>query len=248
MSTSDPESDLDTNKSEDLFDFDSTGTSPATTHEDELDVDAFLSAVGDLAEESDPDSSFGLGVSDDLRGTVVGSKPSEADETALRRGTTPAPAVALAPGTPLLVGLPWTVIAGGGLLVAVNAWLAFTLWSGQARSGDELERSRLELQRTAESVAAQIDRDANRIEATTNPTVSPVLDATTALAHVDRSLELGDFALARRQVYSLLSVVDRHPDQRRQDIEARSQFFLARIDRLEAQARRSSGERGGSVR
>ncbi len=261
MSSSDSGTGPGAGETEDLFDFASAEAPPSTTQADELDVDAFLSAVGDLADEEGPSSSGGgmsVDVSDDLRGALVGANESNSKleddpqgkpAARLPRSSRNRTAVALEPGAPLLIGLPWPVLAGGGLLIALNAWLVFTLWSSQSNSGGHLKDSARDLERAAESVAAQIERNVDRIENVTNPQTSAVLlDSTTSLAHVERSLELGDHALARRQIYSLLSVVDRLPSERREDTEARAQFLLASVDRLEAESRRSPGRPSGGVR
>lgn len=253
MSAPDENAGLEVGESEDLFDFASTGQGPAAIDADELDVDAFLSAVGDLAEEEAEDTGdeLGLDIADDLAASVIGEKKSDAASEASGDSETVSPAptqdadrrvptgsFAFDPSMPLRIGLTWPVIVGGALLIAVNAWLVFTLWSGQARSEAKLESSRQELEAAAQEMVDRFDLEATRIERAAVPNVSPVLDTTTSLSHVERSLELGDHALARRQVYSLLSIIDRLPDERREDTEARAQFLLARIDRLEADASR----------
>ena len=240
--------------SEDLFDFASGGDEAAAPDADEIDIESFLSAVGELDAEDEARSDLSdLSIADDLSTSWIGSSstkgeadPKEAADPEVQSAEPSRPRRPMQAartvehtGGPLLLDLPWTVIAGGAALIALNAWLVFTLWSGQYEAQESLGRARMELEAAADAVAAQIERDADRIARTNAPLVAPVVDGTSTLGHVRHSLELGDYALARRQLYALLSIIDRLAPGRREDIEARASFLLADVDRLEAEARRA---------
>jgi hypothetical protein len=238
---------------EDLFDFAALKDALDTTDQDELDVEQFLAAVGAATEDEKQQQQqqrSGLGVSEAVLREVEGLQKSQeitpkAPPPAANGPATSAPeptpakaAPQTPPPPPQLVavsggGLPRPVWIAGLLLLGVNAvGLALALFQ-QKHTTSELETARAKLEQAAAGVGEGLRSEIERFERGTANATSAALESGVSLEHVQRSLEDHDYALARRQIYSLLSTIDRLAPERRAALEARANFMLADSYRLE---------------
>lgn len=248
---------------EDLFDFAALKDALDTTDQDELDVEQFLAAVGAATEDEKQQQAqqrSGLGVSEAVLREVEGLQKSQeitpkapppASSGTASSGTASSAPAASAPEptltkagpqfpapAPQLVavsggGLPRPVWIAGLLLLGVNAvGLALALFQ-QKHTTSELETARAKLEQAAAGVGEGLRSEIERFERGTANATSAALESGVSLEHVQRSLEDHDYALARRQIYSLLSTIDRLAPERRSALEARANFMLADSYRLE---------------
>jgi hypothetical protein len=230
---------------EDLFDFAGTKDAIDTTAEDELDVEQFLAAVGAATEEDQQPQTTGsgLGVSEAVLREVAGMQSALADKPAAPSAPATNPSAAeparqrpvptLQRITVSGAALPRPVWIAGLALLGVNAIGLGVALLQQGQTAEELERARQKLEQAAEGVGADLRTEIERFERGTAQATSAALESGVSLQHVERSLEDHDYALARRQLYSLLSTIDRLPAERRASLEARANFMLADSYRLE---------------
>jgi hypothetical protein len=125
----------------------------------------------------------------------------------------------------------------GLTLIGLNALVLCVVLLGPGRSANELEAARQRLEQAAASVEEGLRGEIQRFESGTAQAASAALESGVSLSHVERSLANRDFDLGRRQIYALLSTIDRLTPERRADLEARANFMLADSYRLEGEAR-----------
>jgi hypothetical protein len=128
------------------------------------------------------------------------------------------------------------MIAVLGAVGAVNLLIVGLVWSSMSAirtSFDELH-TRAAMQVDALRAPAQSSAPVHKA------TIASALDrrpeGEETLERARRAIERGDFEGARRTLYELLSIVDRWPDELRDDLEARASFMLGDTYRLAADA------------
>lgn len=233
---------------EDLFDFAGLKEDLGGVDSDELDVEQFLAAVGAATEEEDQ-GERGLGVSESVLREIESlqqasltpaPKPSPTPAPAPAPTPTPIAAAPAAAATTVAVGggLPRPVWIAGLALLGLNALGLGLSLLRQDRTAGELEAARLRLEQAAAGVGEGLREEIQRFERGTAQAASAALESGVSLSHVERSLADRDFSLARRQLYALLSTIDRLAPDRRAALEARANFMLADSYRLEGEDQR----------
>jgi len=206
---------------EDLFQFDELYADKPEEPGEELDLEEFLRAFADedtggakAAGAAGPAAAATPATSADAQHTGKVDAPAHA---------APAPQlVAVGSGLPRGAWIALLCLVAGQLVASVLIWVG-----GQRTQGDIVRRSHA-LESSADDLNAELERRMQELEELTRPIVSPdPIGSVEAFARVDRQLELGDFARARRELYALLAIVDRLPEEQRGDAEARARFLLA---------------------
>ncbi|MBI1383003.1 MAG: hypothetical protein GC161_18180 [Planctomycetaceae bacterium] len=203
---------------EDLFQFDELYADKPEEPGEELDLEEFLRAFAD--EDS--------GGAKAQAAAAPASPAASADAEQLNKAEAPASAAAVTQLVAVGAGLPrgaWIALfclVAGQLVASALIWIG-----GQRTQGDIVRRSHA-LESSAEDLTAELERRMAELKELARPIVSPdPIGSVEAFARVDRQLELGDFARARRELYALLAIVDRLPEEQRGDAEARARFLLA---------------------
>jgi hypothetical protein len=204
---------------EDLFRFDELyAESPDATDESEIDLEDFLKSFA--AEE--PDASRVEAVLDTGGQGVAKS----------------APAPVAAPTTTAVVGvaaLPrwaWTL---GVALLAAQLLLALALWNSGRETRRALGGAERHLERTAHVLIGDISQHTGKLQELARPLVHSQGSGSEAdFTRIRMLMQEGRFEEARRRLYGLLAVVDRHEAGERRAIEGRVWFLLGDAARLEA--------------
>jgi hypothetical protein len=223
----------DFDEDEDLFDFDGSGVGTGGD-EDDLDIAEFLSSIDD----SDASAILDLADSEDAH---LASKPAVSEETPERnepvaalpsrshsRQMAAAPAGPLwkQPGALVVIGL------GAALLIANVSGFLMT-WQNNTSMVQRVEAARLDMEATLARAQRDISNEVGRMGTMTQPQ-SPATLGTASFHSIEEHLEQGDFATARRLLYTKLTRLDRQPLDVRIEIEAHALFLLAEADRREA--------------
>lgn len=242
-----PKTKTEPQEDEDLFDFAGLKEDLGGVDSDELDVEQFLAAVGAATEEEDQ-RERSLGVSESVLREIESLQQASLTP-APKPSPTPAPTPAPTPIAAAPAAAATTVAVGGGLprpvwiaglaLLGLNALGLGLSLLRQERSAGELEAARLRLEQAAAGVGAGLREEIQRFERGTAQAASAALESGVSLGHVERSLADRDFSLARRQLYALLSTIDRLAPDRRAALEARANFMLADSYRLEGEDKRA---------
>jgi hypothetical protein len=193
------------------------------------------------------------------RKTTAAAKQAEARAPAPEK--TPAPEVQKAPreraaelnpedgGTPPAAEAPVRrrSLVGSSVLLA---FLAMTLLNGliavvtlRSASGlkGEMKSASAEMTEAALELRTRAD-PAPPVELAhrESPLAAPLADDDAVFEQAQADIEEGSCAAARKRIYALLAVIDRTPEPRRTDLEARSAFLLADSYRAEALAAEES--------
>lgn len=204
---------------EDLFQFDELDADQPEKPGDELDLEEFLRA---FAEEDAPADTAPA-----ARTMPVNASATEVGSAAVAVGSAVTASssgqlVAVGLGIPRGAWIALLCLVAGQLVASVLIWVG-----GQQTQGDIASRSHA-LETSATELNAELERRMKALEELTRPIVNPdPIGSVEAFARVDRQFELGDFTRARRELYALLAIVDRLPEQQRHDAEARARFLLA---------------------
>lgn len=203
---------------EDLFQFDELYADKPEEPGEELDLEEFLRAFAD-EDAGGPKADVAAAPA----APAAHAEAQHANKTDAPARTAPAPQlVAVGAGLPRGAWIALLCLVAGQLVASVLIWIG-----GQRTQGDIVRRSHA-LESSADDLTAELERRMQELKELARPIVSPdPIGSVEAFARVDRQLELGDFARARRELYGLLAIVDRLPEEQRGDAEARARFLLA---------------------
>ena len=206
---------------DDLFNFDELGADDET--DESVDLDEILAEV--------PDQS----TSDDAEEAPAPALPSgEASES----GDDPTDADVLTPSAPRfrmpaaatprlgLRSLTTWVLVG---FTVVNLGLIGLTWRMSSSMSDQVSEVASSIVRATREIQAQTSEHVEKIESVQAPIVASDPSQHTTFSLARRDLEDGDFAGARRRLYSLLAVADRLEPEVRESVEARAHFLLADV-------------------
>ncbi len=210
-------------QSDDLFDFDDLVDRPSTPSDEEVAaLDDLLSDLPDLDETPKalhtPPSPSNKPDSASIAADLV--KDSQSDETNVLVRSARSPMT--------LIGI--------AVLAAVNLALIGVTWKSNKNLRQEVQQVAGDFMRQAEDFNEKTDSQINRIKMVSGPIVSDDPGQQQTFANVLQDFERGDYPLARRRLYSLLSIIDRLEPDTRKDVESRARFFLADSLRLQALA------------
>jgi hypothetical protein len=121
-------------------------------------------------------------------------------------------------------------------MTALNVSIALVTLHSAAGMKGELKDASDEMSDAAEQIRAKVEEQAEVVKQEFAPVAPLPAEEGATFERAEADLEVGNFAQGRRRVYSLLAVVDRLPESKRGDIEARASFFLARSYYAEALA------------
>lgn len=210
-------------QSDDLFDFDDLVDSPSIPTDEEVrSLDDLLEGLPNLNDSptdiSQPTTPRQASKSaEDATGN--GDKHSAEDINVLVRGAR----------SPL-------TLAGIAVLAAINLALIGVTWKSNKNLRQEVQEVAVDFLRQAEVFNNKTDSQIDRIQMAAGPIVSDDPGQQQTFANVLQDFERGDYPLARRRLYSLLSILDRLEPTNRKDVESRARFFLADSLRLQALA------------
>ncbi|QDU86481.1 hypothetical protein Pla163_36320 [Planctomycetes bacterium Pla163] len=223
----------DFDEDEDLFDFDGSGVGTGGD-EDDLDIAEFLSSIDD----SDASAILDLADSEDAH---LASKPAVSEEALA--GPEPVAALPSRSGTKQVVVAPagplWkqpgamVVVGLGAVLLIANVSGFLMTWQNNTSMVQRVEAARLDMEATLARAQRDISNEVGRMGTMTQPQ-SPATLGVASFQSIEEHLDQGDFATARRLLYTKLSRLDRQPLDTRVEIEAHALFLLAEADRREA--------------
>ena len=204
---------------EDLFQFDELYADKPDEPGEELDLEEFLRAFADEDSAANKAPAAGPSQANATTPEVGSAAPAVGGFVPATRGQQ---LVAVGAGIPRGAWIALLCLVAGQLVASVLVWVG-----GQQTQGDIVRRSHA-LETSADDLNAELERRMRALEELTRPIVNPdPIGSVEAFARVDRQFELGDFPRARRELYALLAIVDRLPEQQRHDAEARARFLLA---------------------
>jgi len=124
-----------------------------------------------------------------------------------------------------------------GSVTILNGLVAFVVLSNAADMRDSVLDAQREMNRTASEIrSGSVDQALELIGART-PLVPPDAESHPTFENAKEQITRGQYSEARRQIYALLSVVDRLEPSQRKRVESRAQYLLAEALHLEALSR-----------
>lgn len=210
-------------QSDDLFDFDDLVDSPSAPSDEEVAaLDDLLSDLPDLDETpkelQSPLNSSDKPESSSVVADLVNDAAADEANVLVRSARSP------------------MTLIGIAVLAAVNLALIGVTWKSNKNLRQEVQQVAGDFMRQAEDFNEKTDSQINRIKMVSGPIVSDDPGQQQTFANVLEDFERGDYPLARRRLYSLLSIIDRLEPDARKDVESRARFFLADSLRLQALA------------
>jgi hypothetical protein len=148
----------------------------------------------------------------------------------------PASAAAPSEAPPRRRSMLWSsVLAAFLAMTLLNGLIAVvTLRSAHGLKG-EMQSASAEMSEAALKLRAKVDEPAlEPPPPREGPRTAPLMDESAAFERAEADIQEGRCAEARKRIYGVLAVIDRTPELRRAELEARSAFLLADSYRAEA--------------
>lgn len=208
-------------ESDDLFNFDEL-TAEADVLDDDVDISEILAEIP----ENEPDEEAKQAEVPVPPPPKKGLARRAAARTATEERTAAAPLeVPVGSRFSVRSGTTWMLVA----FTLLNVGLIGLTWRMSSAVQDQVgEATRYIVQATNE-IQAKAGERVVRVESAQQPVVTSDPSRHTTFALVRTDLDNGDFAMARRRLYSLLAVADRLDEEVRESVEARAQFMLADV-------------------
>lgn len=213
---------------EDLFSFDEI-LDTAEEESEKVDLDELLRVLEDTSPETPTPSAEGEGEGESEAGEeLIGAEPATAEPTAV-----PTEVVVAAPalsGRFVRVGIG--ILVGLALLNVVQIGLS---WERSRDLTDALLEMESRFLVAAGDLQQNIFHQSEAMERNRLPVVAPQTAGRSSLEHIQRQLEAGQYAEARRRLFSLLSVLDRYDAPAAAEVEGVASYLLAESWRMQAE-------------